>query len=61
MMFILMCSGVIGCGYFCKERFSEEIESFVEPFVKATRKLWQDTKVFYEKCFSLINNYFKYY
>ncbi|KAG8199526.1 hypothetical protein JTE90_009368 [Oedothorax gibbosus] len=37
--------GVIGCGYFCEERFSEEIVDFIKPFVPATRILWQDTKV----------------
>ncbi|GIX94873.1 dynein heavy chain 5, axonemal [Caerostris extrusa] len=37
--------GIIGCGYFCKERFSEEIVEFVSSFVPATRILWQDTKI----------------
>lgn len=39
--------GVIGCGYFCEERFSEEIADFIKPIVPATRILWQDTKVLY--------------
>ncbi|XP_055935203.1 dynein axonemal heavy chain 8-like isoform X2 [Argiope bruennichi] len=37
--------GIIGSGYFCVERFSEEIVEFISYFVPATRILWQDTKV----------------
>ncbi|GIY16074.1 dynein heavy chain 8, axonemal [Caerostris darwini] len=37
--------GIIGGGYFCKERFTEEIVEFVSSFVPATRILWQDTKI----------------
>ena len=37
---------VIGCGYFCAERgFGGDIVSRVLDIVKATRKLWQATKV----------------
>ncbi|XP_035209771.1 dynein heavy chain 8, axonemal-like isoform X2 [Stegodyphus dumicola] len=36
--------GVIGCGYFCKERFPDEIAEFIESFIPATRILWQETK-----------------
>ncbi|KFM76967.1 Dynein heavy chain 8, axonemal, partial [Stegodyphus mimosarum] len=37
--------GVIGCGYFCKERFPDEIAEFIESFIPATRILWQETKL----------------
>ncbi|GFT85548.1 dynein heavy chain 5, axonemal [Trichonephila clavipes] len=37
--------GIIGCGYFCAERFSQEIVEFVSVLVPATRILWQETKV----------------
>ena len=37
--------GVIGCGYFCKERgFSKEVIEMVEKLVIGTRRLWQITK-----------------
>ena len=38
--------GVIGVGYFCKERgFSEEVRAVVEKLISCTRVLWQRTKV----------------
>ena len=38
--------GVIGCGYFCKERnFNKEVVSMVGDLVTCTRRLWQLTKV----------------
>ena len=46
--------GVIGLGYFCKERdFSEEVCATVAKLVPCTRVLWQMTKVDYQKhCYS---------
>ena len=38
-------SGVIGCGYFCIERFPEEVCDLVSKLVSCTRILWQKTKV----------------
>jgi hypothetical protein len=41
-----MCLGVIGAGYFCKERgFKREIQDFILKIVPCTRRLWQLTKV----------------
>ncbi|XP_070548103.1 dynein axonemal heavy chain 8-like [Ptychodera flava] len=37
--------GIIGCGYFCPERFSPEVVEYVKTLVPATRRLWQATKV----------------
>ncbi|XP_060520516.1 dynein axonemal heavy chain 8 isoform X2 [Cylas formicarius] len=34
----------IGCGYFCIERFNEEIVEFLPKMVPLTRHLWQKTK-----------------
>ncbi|CAG9816206.1 unnamed protein product [Phaedon cochleariae] len=34
----------IGCGYFCKERFSAEVVEFLPKFIPLTRHLWQNTK-----------------
>lgn len=55
----VLFSGVIGCGYFCKERFSDEIAEFVKYFIPATRILWQETKVteFCLLCFRCKWNY----
>jgi dynein heavy chain, axonemal len=36
---------VIGCGYFCEDRFDEKIVDFVQNLIPATRVLWQQTKV----------------
>jgi len=36
---------VIGCGYFCPERFNEQIVQFVTHLIPATRIVWQMTKV----------------
>ena len=37
--------GVIGSGYFCSSRFSDEVCSTVAELVTCTRILWQKTKV----------------
>ncbi|XP_068084800.1 dynein axonemal heavy chain 8 [Anabrus simplex] len=37
--------GVISSGYFCIERFKQEIVDFVPKLVPLTRRLWQQTKV----------------
>ena len=37
--------GVIGTGYFCSSRFSDEVCSTVAELVTCTRILWQKTKV----------------
>nr|XP_023019976.1 dynein heavy chain 8, axonemal [Leptinotarsa decemlineata] len=34
----------IGCGYFCIERFTQEIVDFLPVFVPLTRHLWQNVK-----------------
>ena len=36
---------VIGCGYFCPERFDEPIVEFVMHLIPATRTVWQMTKI----------------
>ncbi|XP_049799902.1 dynein axonemal heavy chain 8-like [Schistocerca nitens] len=36
---------VIGMGYFCIERFKQEIVDFVPKLVPLTRRLWQQTKI----------------
>ena len=36
---------IIGCGYFCPERFEEPIVEFVKYLIPATRIVWQMTKV----------------
>ena len=36
---------VIGCGYFCEDRFDEKVVLFVKNLIPATRVLWQQTKV----------------
>ncbi len=38
-------AGVIGEGYFCKNRFNERVVELVKLLVPATRILWQQTKV----------------
>ena len=38
-------TGVIGTGYFCSERFTDEVCSVVSELVASTRVLWQQTKV----------------
>ena len=43
--FLLAVSGVIGTGYFCSERFPDEVCSTVSQLVTCTRVLWQKTKV----------------
>ncbi len=40
-----MFAGVIGCGYFCPSRFSDDVVQTTVELVKATRILWQLTKV----------------
>lgn len=34
----------IGCGYFCIERFQQQIVDFVPKLVQLTRHMWQNTK-----------------
>ncbi|KAG5882158.1 Dynein heavy chain 5, partial [Gonioctena quinquepunctata] len=34
----------IGCGYFCAERFAQEIVDFLPKFIPLTRNLWQNVK-----------------
>lgn len=36
--------GALGCGYFCAERFNEQIVEFVPALVTLTRLVWQTTK-----------------
>lgn len=36
--------GALGCGYFCIERFNEDIVQFVPSLVTLTRIVWQKTK-----------------
>ncbi|VEN58898.1 unnamed protein product, partial [Callosobruchus maculatus] len=36
--------GQIGCGYFCIERFNQEIVDFLPRLVPLTRHVWQNTK-----------------
>lgn len=36
--------GALGCGYFCIERFNEDIVQFVPNLVSLTRQVWQKTK-----------------
>merc|ERR1719402_1228252 len=37
--------GIIGCGWFCPERFSEDVCEMTQQLVSATRILWQRTKI----------------
>lgn len=37
-------SAKIGCGYFCIERFKEEVVQFVPRLIRLTRHVWQKTK-----------------
>ncbi|XP_050528019.1 dynein axonemal heavy chain 8-like [Daktulosphaira vitifoliae] len=37
--------GTLGSGYFCKERFEEQIVQFVPKLVPLTRLVWQKTKI----------------
>ncbi|XP_006824996.1 dynein axonemal heavy chain 8-like, partial [Saccoglossus kowalevskii] len=37
--------GIIGCGYFCSSRFSDEVVKLTDKLVGATRCLWQATKI----------------
>lgn len=50
VLMLCCCSiGVIGGGYFCKERgFNREVQDFVLKMVPCTRRLWQLTKVITE-------------
>lgn len=43
-MIIFLLIGQIGCGYFCIERFKQEVVDFVGKLVPLTRHLWQNTK-----------------
>ena len=45
VLICLFVSGVIGCGYFCSSRFSDEVVELTNLLVPATRVLWQQTKV----------------
>ncbi|EDO32004.1 predicted protein [Nematostella vectensis] len=37
--------GVIGCGWFCPERFNSEVSDIIKQLVVCTRILWQQTKI----------------
>ncbi|OWF42162.1 dynein heavy chain 8, axonemal-like [Mizuhopecten yessoensis] len=37
--------GIIGCGYFCPERFEPEVCTLTKELIPATRSLWQMTKI----------------
>jgi len=45
MLTLLCVLGIIGCGWFCVERFDEEISETARLLVPCTRILWQRTKV----------------
>ena len=49
-------TGVIGTGYFCSARFSDEVCSTVAELVTCTRVLWQKTKV----TMDVVNTRFRY-
>lgn len=46
MLYSLICfAATIGTGYFCPERFVEEIVDFLPRLIPLTRHIWQRTKV----------------